>query len=94
MERAENDRGPEEIWTGNVAHYIGFEMTFISFFLDSFFKIYLFLFLFLLYFTLVRFAIHSHEPATGVHEFPILTPPSTSHPISSLWIIPVHQHQF
>lgn len=30
MERAGIDRGPEEIWTGNVAHYIGFEMTFIS----------------------------------------------------------------
>ena len=35
------------------------------------------LFLFLLYFTLqycIGFAIHRHEFATGVHEFPILNP--------------------
>ena len=55
-----------------------------------------FLILFLLYFTLqycIGFAIHWHESATGVYELPILNRPPTSHPISSLWIIPMHQSQ-
>ena len=45
-----------------------------------------FKFLFLLYFTLqhcIGFAIHWHESATGVHEFPILKPPPIS--IAVLW---------
>ena len=56
------------------------------------FRDFLFYFIFTLHYS-IGFAIHQHASAMGVHVFPILNPPPSTHLVSSLWVVPVHQPQ-
>ena len=55
---------------------------------------FVFIFLILFYFLTLQYCIgFQNESATGIHVFPILSPPPSSLPIPSLWVNPVHRPQ-